>query len=86
MKNDEWLIYIIIQVSRKPSRGLKKVCIRTLNAELQDIRNETDNGTINFRSFFIIVANKRFNSVPEEFTNPAGFFSKEQISGTWGLG
>jgi hypothetical protein len=27
MKNDEWLIYVIIQSSRKPSRSLKKVCI-----------------------------------------------------------
>jgi len=82
-------------------------------AELQDIRNKTDNDKINFRSFLVIVAekrfssvqlrtvefteeqissfkkafsrfkkvaNKRFNSVPEEFTSPAGFFSKEQIS------
>ena len=40
------------------------------DAELQDIRKKTDNDKINFRSFLIIVAEKRFNSVREQFTGP----------------
>jgi hypothetical protein len=38
MKNDERLTCVIIQSSRKPSRGLTKVCIRTLNPALTQPR------------------------------------------------
>jgi hypothetical protein len=63
------------------------------DAELEDIRKKTGNATINFRSFLVMVAGKRFNSVREQFTGPTVQFTdptvqltKKQISGTWDLG
>jgi Ca2+-binding EF-hand superfamily protein len=50
-------------------------------AELQDIRTKTDNDKINFRSFLVIVAEKRFSSVQLRTVE----FTEEQISSTWGL-
>jgi Ca2+-binding EF-hand superfamily protein len=63
------------------------------DAELRDIRKKTDNATINFHSFLVMVAGKRFFSVREQFTGPTVQFTdttvqftKDQFSSTWGLG